>query len=272
MSCYAALSRYPSSPKTRRRTSPPPSCTKTRNSGTPTTAATSTRCPNSGLMSKFYHDKGGPTIGLGPLGRDLQEEPLCGNPNFRLGARHRDHPCLPSRTGAYDGAVLSGEHYFYINDSGKPEFRDGQAYFFHVWLLNTVPGRWRASSATTTMPRLTKNTRKEETLLPAVLEQYAKIRTQNRSPHLRSRKQHAHHDRRRTTRSSTPNPSSLLHHRPRPHLRVRQRRKKVTKSWSASTEPSSKKRKPNSRERRHQDELSADTLVDSLRRLGGLQP
>jgi hypothetical protein len=37
--------------------------------------------------------------------------------------------------------VLSGEHYFYVNDKGKPEYRDGMAKFFHVWLLKD--GTWK---------------------------------------------------------------------------------------------------------------------------------
>jgi hypothetical protein len=57
----------------------------------------------------FCHDKDGPTMGLGPLTETFQ--------------------------------ILSGEHYFYTNDSGKPEYRDGWAKFFHLWLLKD--GTWK---------------------------------------------------------------------------------------------------------------------------------
>jgi Domain of unknown function (DUF4440) len=92
---------------------------------------------------EFYHDKGGPTIGLGPLVESLKKN-LCSNPNFRL--RREAIPATIKvfplqKNGVTYGAVLSGEHYFYINDSGKREFRDGQAYFFHVWLLKD--GTWK---------------------------------------------------------------------------------------------------------------------------------
>lgn len=92
---------------------------------------------------EFYHDKGGPTIGLGPLVETLKKN-LCGNPNFHL--RRESVPATIKvfplqKNGVTYGAVLSGEHYFYINDNGKPEFRDGQARFFHVWLLKD--GAWK---------------------------------------------------------------------------------------------------------------------------------
>ena len=33
------------------------------------------------------------------------------------------------------GAVISGEHLFYVTELGKAEFLDGRANFTHVWLL-----------------------------------------------------------------------------------------------------------------------------------------
>lgn len=92
---------------------------------------------------EFYHDKGGPTIGLGPL-VEILKTGLCGKPNFRL--RREAIPetvkFFPlEKNGVTYGAVLSGEHYFYINDDGKPEYRDGMANFFHVWLLKD--GTWK---------------------------------------------------------------------------------------------------------------------------------
>lgn len=92
---------------------------------------------------EFYHDKGGPTIGLGPF-VDALKNGLCGKPNFRL--RREAIPDTVKlyplqKNGVTYGAVLSGEHYFYINDSGKPEYRDGVAKFFHVWLLKD--GAWK---------------------------------------------------------------------------------------------------------------------------------
>jgi hypothetical protein len=92
---------------------------------------------------EFYHDKGGLTIGLGPFVEKLKTG-LCGKPNYRL-----RREAVPDTVQVYPlqnngvtyGAVISGEHYFYINDSGKPEYRDGVAKFFHVWLLKD--GVWK---------------------------------------------------------------------------------------------------------------------------------
>jgi hypothetical protein len=92
---------------------------------------------------EFYHDKGGPTIGIGPLVEALRNN-LCGKPTFRLRreAIADTVKVFPLQSnGATYGAVISGEHYFYINDNGKPEFRDGAADFFHVWLLKD--GTWK---------------------------------------------------------------------------------------------------------------------------------
>lgn len=85
---------------------------------------------------EFYHDKGGPILGLSQL-VEVFHKNLCGNPGFRL--RREAVPgtvkVFPlQKNGMTYGAVLSGEHYFYIND-GKREYRDGIARFFHVWLL-----------------------------------------------------------------------------------------------------------------------------------------
>jgi len=124
---------------------------------------------------EFYHDKGGLTVGLGPFVETLKNG-LCGKPNFRL----RREP-IPGTVKVYPlqksgltyGAVLSGEHYFYVNDSGKPEYRDGIAKFFHVWLLKD--GTWKMARAVSYDHRDApyENTRKEVTIQPEALERYA---------------------------------------------------------------------------------------------------
>jgi hypothetical protein len=124
---------------------------------------------------EFYHDKGGLTVGLGPF-VDLLKTGLCGKPNYRL---RRD--AIPDtvkvyplqKNGVIYGAVLSGEHYFFINDSGKPEYRDGIAKFFHVWLLKE--NTWKMARAVSYEHRDApyKNPRKEVTIQPEVLEHYA---------------------------------------------------------------------------------------------------
>jgi hypothetical protein len=124
---------------------------------------------------EFYHDKGGLTVGLGPFVETLKTG-LCGKPNFRL--RREAIPDTIKvyrlqRNGVTYGAVLSGEHYFYVNDSGKPEYRDGIAKFFHVWLLKE--GTWKMARAISYDHRDApyESSRKEVMLQPEVLEQYA---------------------------------------------------------------------------------------------------
>ena len=123
---------------------------------------------------EFYHDRGGPTIGLGPFTETLKTG-LCGKPNFRL--RREAIPetvkVFPlQKNGVTYAAVLSGEHYFYINDSGKPEYRDGMAKFFHVWLLKD--GIWKMARVVSYDHHHAhyENRRKEITLVPEVLQHY----------------------------------------------------------------------------------------------------
>jgi hypothetical protein len=124
---------------------------------------------------EFYHDKGGLTVGLVSFVEVLKTG-LCGKPNFRL--RREAIPdtvkVFPlQKNGVTYGAALSGEHYFFINDSGKPEYRDGVAKFFHVWLLKD--GMWKMARAVSYDHRDApyENTRKEVTIQPDALEHYA---------------------------------------------------------------------------------------------------
>ena len=80
---------------------------------------------------EFYHDKGGLTTTKASLMESVSKG-LCGNANFRL---RREAVAGTVRVYPMNnyGALLSGEHYFYINETGKKEFRDGLAKFTHVW-------------------------------------------------------------------------------------------------------------------------------------------
>ncbi len=123
---------------------------------------------------EFYHDKGGPTLGLGSLVETFRKN-LCGNPDFRL--RREAVPgtvkVFPlQKNGVMYGAVLSGEHYFYINDHGKPEYRDGVAKFFHVWLLKD--NQWKMARVISYDHKAAphENARREVTLPNSVLDHY----------------------------------------------------------------------------------------------------
>lgn len=92
---------------------------------------------------EFYHDKGGITYGKTKLVNAITNN-LCSNPHFRL--RRAAIPGTVTvfpleNNGVIYGAIISGRHYFYINETGKKEYRDGMARFTHVWQLNN--GVWK---------------------------------------------------------------------------------------------------------------------------------
>jgi hypothetical protein len=92
---------------------------------------------------EFFHDNGGITKGRKDMNRSLKKN-LCSDPNYRL--RREAVPGtvkffpLHNRDTLY-GAILQGEHYFYITKTGRKEFRDGHANFNHLWLLKD--GVWK---------------------------------------------------------------------------------------------------------------------------------
>jgi hypothetical protein len=123
---------------------------------------------------EFYHDKGGVTIGLDNFTAALKNG-LCGNPNshLRREAVEGTVKVFPLQKGdVIYGAVISGQHYFYVNEKGNPEYRDGLAKFFHVWLLKD--GSWKMARVISYDhgPAPYENKHKETSLTPHVLDQY----------------------------------------------------------------------------------------------------
>lgn len=91
---------------------------------------------------EFYHDRGGPTIGLEALDAALAKN-LCGGGN-RLRREPVDGTIRLSilRNGdSVYGAIVAGEHLFYVREPGKAEFLDGRARFVTLWLLRD--GAWK---------------------------------------------------------------------------------------------------------------------------------
>jgi len=86
---------------------------------------------------KFYHDKGGITNGKTSLVTSIKNN-ICGNQNqhVRREAVPGTVKVYPLRNGdAIYGAIILGEHYFYVTENNKPEKREGLAKFTQVWLL-----------------------------------------------------------------------------------------------------------------------------------------
>jgi hypothetical protein len=91
---------------------------------------------------EFYHDRGGPTIGVDALDTALAKN-LCGGGN-RLRREPVDGTVRLSilRNGdTVYGAIVAGEHLFYVRPPDKPEFLDGRARFVSLWLLKD--GAWK---------------------------------------------------------------------------------------------------------------------------------
>ncbi|MFL9484327.1 nuclear transport factor 2 family protein [Chitinophagaceae bacterium LWZ2-11] len=93
---------------------------------------------------EFYHDKGGLTKGLDAL-MQIIATGICKEPN-NYSLRREAVPATVnvyplSKNDVIYGAVISGEHLFYIHQSGKAEYLDGHARFTHLWLLTN--GEWK---------------------------------------------------------------------------------------------------------------------------------
>lgn len=88
---------------------------------------------------EFYHDKGGLTTSKQKLLENIRSG-ICGNPDWRLRRKAIAETIKVFSLEKY-GAILSGEHVFYIIENEKPERLDGLAKFTHVWRHND--GEWK---------------------------------------------------------------------------------------------------------------------------------
>lgn len=94
---------------------------------------------------KFYHDKGGITEGKETLIASVQKN-ICGNLSQKIRREAVDGTIkvYPLRNaGIIYGAIISGEHYFYVKSGEQSEKREGLAKFTHLWLLNN--NKWEMS-------------------------------------------------------------------------------------------------------------------------------
>jgi hypothetical protein len=94
---------------------------------------------------EFYHDKNGLVQGRQNLINGLRNN-LCGNENFKLRreAIEGSAKVFPlQNSNVIYGAIISGEHVFYIQEKGKEERLDGLAKYTHVWILKD--NAWKMS-------------------------------------------------------------------------------------------------------------------------------
>jgi hypothetical protein len=120
---------------------------------------------------EFYHDKGGLTSTKIAFVESVKKG-LCGNADWHL---RREPVAGTVRVFPLNnyGALISGEHVFYINETGKKERLDGLAKFTQVWQYKN--NEWKMSRVLSYDhgPAPYKNVRKEITVKPALLKAIA---------------------------------------------------------------------------------------------------
>lgn len=89
---------------------------------------------------EFYHDKNG-HIETSTKLIETMKTGMCSNPNWKLRREAlketlKVYPLMPY------GAIITGDHQFYITENGK-ENLDGIAKFVHVWIL--TKNGWKMS-------------------------------------------------------------------------------------------------------------------------------
>lgn len=122
---------------------------------------------------EFYHDKGGITTNAKSLIESLDKN-ICGNADSRLRreAVAGTVKVYPMQNGnEIYGAIITGEHLFFITEKSKPEYQTGVANFTQLWQLkNGVWKMTRILSYNHHAPDY-KNTRKEIALPANLLNQ-----------------------------------------------------------------------------------------------------
>lgn len=89
---------------------------------------------------EFYHDKSGLSVGKSNFIATTKKN-LCNTAsNWRLRRQVVKGSVKVFPLNNY-GAIISGEHVFYVNHGNKPEYLDGIAKFTHVWHLKN--GIWK---------------------------------------------------------------------------------------------------------------------------------
>jgi hypothetical protein len=123
---------------------------------------------------EFYHDKGGITNGKEALAASLQKN-LCSNTTYHLrrAAIAETVKVFPMMNdGKIYGALISGEHLFYITDGGKPEYLDGHARFTQLWVMDNNVWKMSRILSFDHKPAAYQSNKKEIKLTAAALQQF----------------------------------------------------------------------------------------------------
>lgn len=111
---------------------------------------------------EFYHDKGGLTETLLVFMKQIAEN-VCGKPNMTLRRESVENSVKVYPLNNY-GAIISGDHVFYVKEGNTKERLVEQAKFTHIWKLKD--GQWKMSRALSYDHQpISENTSKKEIVL-----------------------------------------------------------------------------------------------------------
>jgi hypothetical protein len=120
---------------------------------------------------EFYHDKGGFT-GSKSLFIESVKKGMCGNPDWRL-----RREVIEGTVNVFPmnniGAIISGEHVFYIQESGKSEYLDGYGKFMQLWVFKNNVWKMSRVFSYDHGPAPYINKRKEISVGATTLQRYA---------------------------------------------------------------------------------------------------
>lgn len=120
---------------------------------------------------EFYHDKGGLTKTKASL-MEMTKGGMCSGGDWKLRREVVEGSTHVYKLNNY-GAILTGEHVFYILEKGKKEKLDGIAKFTHVWRFENNEWKMARVLSYDHQPAPYRNTRKEIAVSAAVLKKYA---------------------------------------------------------------------------------------------------
>lgn len=89
---------------------------------------------------EFYHDKGGMTTTRDEMIARTKQN-LCSRPGWKIRREPVEGTLNVYPLDGY-GAILTGEHLFYVTEDGKEQLT-GRAKFTHIFLLKD--GKWKIS-------------------------------------------------------------------------------------------------------------------------------
>jgi hypothetical protein len=125
---------------------------------------------------EFYHDKGGITLGANALAESFMKGACSNRDSFTM--RREIMPKTMKvhkleQHGALYGAIITGEHLFFVRQKAKNERTEGQASFTTLWLLEN--GAWKMKRVLSYDHRSApySNEREIVPVSTAILKQYA---------------------------------------------------------------------------------------------------